>query len=116
MTRISKRTISFVLSICLLFTLFSGAEQEKYGVSAAYEADDILTDDMLTLPTEDAIDIGYGRMYDVQTGERTLYRFTTTENKEYYQIKAKVATEAALHVTLYDEWGSSVSGEAVLFG
>lgn len=110
MNNIRKKKISFVLSICLLFTLFGGAEQEKRAVAFNQE------EDILTLPTEDAIDIGYGRLYDVQAGKRMLYRFSTTENKEYYQVKARVATEAAIHVTFYDEQGSNVSGEAVLFG
>lgn len=105
-----KKAISFMLSICLLFTLFGSVEQEGRAATLRQPGD------MLTLSMEDAIDIGYSRLYDVQIGERTLYRFTTTENKDYYQIKANVATEAALHVAIYDEWGSNVSGEAVLLG
>ena len=109
MNRSRKKLISFVLSICLLFTLFGGTEQES---RAAFE----LTEDVLAFPVEDAIDISYGRLYEVQAGERMLYRFTTTENKEYYQVKASVATEAALSVAFYDEQGANVRGEAVLFG
>lgn len=110
MNRSRKKPVSFVLCICFLFSLFWGAVQE--GRAAASDE----AGDALVFPMEDAIDIAYGRLYDVQAGERTMYRFTTTENKEYYQVKANVATEAALQVAFYDGQGNNISGEAVLFG
>lgn len=109
MDRIRKNAVAFVLSICMLFTVFGGEGQE--GRAAFGEAGEASA-----LPVEDAVEISYGRLYDVQAGKRMLYRFTTTENKEYYQVKASVATEAALHVAFYDGQGECVSGEAVLFG